>query len=121
MAAAEPGARGYHELGLPDRTGYATMGADEVLVHGWGIASRFGLQFAPPEDVCTAVLRRILPWAPDEEVSNPSVADASLAQRQDGVGRPAGVDLLGLVVQPARRVDGRTMPTSDPSLRASPG
>ena len=28
-------ARGYHSWGRPDRSGFAAMGCDEILVHGW--------------------------------------------------------------------------------------
>jgi hypothetical protein len=49
---------------VSNRSGFAAMGCDEVLVHGADLAAAFGLTYDPPRDVCERVLRRIFPWAP---------------------------------------------------------
>jgi uncharacterized protein (TIGR03083 family) len=66
VKAAEPGDRGCHPYGIADRSGFAAMGCDEVLVHGSDLAATLGLDFDPPRDVCGRVLRRIFPWAPTD-------------------------------------------------------
>ena len=121
VAAAEPGARGYHGLGSPDRTGYAAMGADEVLVHGWDIACRFGLEFAPPEDVCAAVLRRIFPWAPDELVAVQPWPTLLWVNGRTALGERPMLTSWGWWCRPLDEWDGRNVPTWDGDLRACPG
>lgn len=121
VAAAEPSARGYHELGSPDRTGYAAMGADEVLVHGWDIASRFGLEFAPPGDVCAAVLRRIFPWAPDEQVAIRPWQTLLWVNGRTALGDRPVLTSWGWWCRPLDEWDGRTVPTWDGNLRTCLG
>jgi hypothetical protein len=121
VAAAEPGARGYHGLGSPDGTGYAAMGADEVLVHGWDIACRFGLEFAPPGDVCAAVLRRIFPWAPDEQVALDPWQTLLWVNGRTSLGDRPALTSWGWWCRPLDEWDGRTLPTWDGDLRACPG
>lgn len=120
VAAAEPDARGYHGLGSPDRTGYAAMGADEVLVHGWDIACRFGLEFAPPEEVCTAVLRRIFPWAPDEEVAIHPWQTLLWVNGRTALGNRPVLTSWGWWCRPLHEWDGSTVPTWDGNLGARP-
>lgn len=64
VAAADPGQRGFHPFGIADRSGFAAMGCDEVLVHGSDLAASLGVEFDPPLEVCSRVLRRLFPWAP---------------------------------------------------------
>jgi uncharacterized protein (TIGR03083 family) len=64
VKVADPGDRGFHPFGMADRSGFAAMGCDEVLVHGADIAAGLGLDFDPPADVCERVVRRIFPWSP---------------------------------------------------------
>lgn len=65
-AAAPPGARAYHSLGMADVTGFVAMGCDEILVHGWDAVRGFTGDFAPPAHLVRPVLRRLFPWAPAE-------------------------------------------------------
>jgi len=66
VIAAEPGHRGCHPFGMADRSGFAAMGCDEVIVHGADLAAGLGVDFDPPRDVCERVLRRLFPWAPTD-------------------------------------------------------
>lgn len=66
VAAAGPDDRGWHLFGVADRSGWAAMGADEVLVHGADVASGLGVSFDPPSSVADHVVRRLFPWAPTE-------------------------------------------------------
>src|SRR5579875_846745 len=69
VAAADPADRGWwHGRGAPDRTGLAAMGCDEVLVHGFDIATSFACEYEPPGDLCAGVVRRLFPWAPPRDV-----------------------------------------------------
>jgi uncharacterized protein (TIGR03083 family) len=58
----EPDARGYHVAGNADASGFAGMGCDEILVHGYDIALGLGLAYSPPIDVAERTLRRLFPW-----------------------------------------------------------
>jgi uncharacterized protein (TIGR03083 family) len=64
VKAAEPGDRGCHPFGIADRSGFAAMGCDEVIVHGADLAAGLGIEFHPPREVCEHVVRRLFPWAP---------------------------------------------------------
>jgi uncharacterized protein (TIGR03083 family) len=64
VTAADPADRGWHPFGLADASGFAGMGADEILVHGADVAAGLGLAYQPPAPLCEAVLRRLFPWAP---------------------------------------------------------
>ncbi|MGH9209743.1 MAG: maleylpyruvate isomerase family mycothiol-dependent enzyme [Acidimicrobiales bacterium] len=66
VAQAGPTDRGWHSSGIPDRSGFAAMGCDEVLVHGYDIATGLGVAYDPPTDVCRSVLERLFPWTPTE-------------------------------------------------------
>ncbi len=61
-----PDARGHHPAGDADASGFAGMGCDEILVHGYDIASGLGLAFTPPVDVASRTVRRLFPWSPDD-------------------------------------------------------
>jgi hypothetical protein len=68
VGAAGPDDRAWHSFGIGDRTGFAAMGTDEMLVHGADIALGLGLAFSPPLALCLPVVRRLFPWAPPVEV-----------------------------------------------------
>ena len=72
VEAADPADLAWHPWGIANRSGFAAMGADEILVHGSDIAAGFGLAYDPPQDLCEAILRRIFPWAPGN--GNPWIA-----------------------------------------------
>src|SRR5205814_10489271 len=61
VTAATPEQRGPHPFGVADRSGFAAMGCDEVLVHGADVAAGLGVEFAPPADVVDHVVRRLFP------------------------------------------------------------
>ena len=54
--------RGYHPMGRADRSGFAAMACDELLVHGDDAARGLGLDFLPPAALCERVVRRLFPW-----------------------------------------------------------
>lgn len=56
--------RGYHPVGSPDRSGFAAMGCDEILVHTWDVARGLDAQFIGSAGLCAAVVRRLFPAAP---------------------------------------------------------
>ncbi|MGW6021591.1 GNAT family N-acetyltransferase [Streptomyces sp. NPDC055099] len=57
------GVRGYHPYpaGSADATGFAAMGAAEVLLHTYDIAQALGLDAQPPARLCEAVLAWLFP------------------------------------------------------------
>jgi hypothetical protein len=63
-AAAPPQARGVHEWGLADASGFAALACDELLLHTSDIAATLGASFDPPRELCARVLGRLFPWAP---------------------------------------------------------
>lgn len=58
-----PGVRAYHNYpyGSADATGFAAMGATEVLLHTHDIARSFGVDAEPPAALCEAVLAWLFP------------------------------------------------------------
>ena len=66
LRAAPASARAFHSAGMADPSGFAAMGCDEVLIHTSDIATGFGIDFQPPEDLCGRVLARLFPWAPTD-------------------------------------------------------
>lgn len=62
--SAPADARGFHLMGMADRTGFLGMGCDEILIHTDDIARAFGVQFRPPNALVRPVLLRLFPWAP---------------------------------------------------------
>ena len=65
VEASPPTTRAFHPAGMADPSGFAAMGCDELLIHTNDIGKGLGARFAPPEDVCRAVLERLFPWAPE--------------------------------------------------------
>jgi hypothetical protein len=60
------GARGWHPFGKADRSGFAAMACDELLVHTADVAAGLGRPFVPSEEIAEATLRRLFPWAPED-------------------------------------------------------
>lgn len=62
-----PGQRGFHPDGPADSTGFAAMACDEILVHTSDAARGLRLDYVPSEVLSGGVLRRLFPWAPQDE------------------------------------------------------
>ncbi|HUR50026.1 MAG TPA: hypothetical protein VMY88_10950 [Acidimicrobiales bacterium] len=63
--------RGHHSWGVADRSGFAAMGCDEILVHGYDLAQGLGFEFSPPAQSVERTLRRLFPWAPGADEADP--------------------------------------------------
>ena len=63
IAAAADDARGFHPFGQADRSGFAAMACDEMIVHTHDVSRGLGVDFAPPGDMAARVLGRLFPWA----------------------------------------------------------
>lgn len=66
VVAAQPEDRAFHPFGIADRSGFAAMGCDELLVHGYDLADGLGVLYKPPAELSRHVLRRLFPWAPTD-------------------------------------------------------
>ena len=67
VATASPAsARGYHEGGMADTSGFLAMAIDEVIVHGADAAAGLGLAYDPPQQLARKVVDRLFPWAPSD-------------------------------------------------------
>lgn len=66
VRAAPSGARGWHEAGMADATGFVAMGCEEILVHSDDIAQGLGVTLRPPADLAAHVCARLFPWAPTD-------------------------------------------------------
>jgi uncharacterized protein (TIGR03083 family) len=64
LDGAEPEALGWHPFGIADRSGFAAMACDELLVHTADAGNGLGLPFTPSPELSEATLRRLFPWAP---------------------------------------------------------
>jgi hypothetical protein len=62
---ADSDVRAWHPWGGSDAVGFAAMGVVELLVHGVDIGRALGLDWRPPERLCSPALRRLFPEAPD--------------------------------------------------------
>ncbi|MFI5912543.1 maleylpyruvate isomerase N-terminal domain-containing protein [Dactylosporangium sp. NPDC051541] len=60
LDAAGPDATAWH-WGPTDRTGFAALGVNEILVHTWDIARGLRLPWVPPQDLSAKVLERLFP------------------------------------------------------------
>ncbi|WP_093272281.1 hypothetical protein [Saccharopolyspora shandongensis] len=60
-----PQVRAHHGAGVSDPEGFAAMGVVETLVHMHDLAEGFGLAWTPPSALCSRVLARLFPEAPD--------------------------------------------------------
>lgn len=65
-AAAPLDARGAHDWGMPDASGFAALACDEMLLHTSDITLGLDASFGPPRELCARVLARLFPWAPEE-------------------------------------------------------
>lgn len=63
--------RAWHSFGIADRSGFAAMGCDEILVHGYDLAQGLGFDFSPPPQAVERTVRRIFPWAPGSDEADP--------------------------------------------------
>ena len=61
-----PRARGYHEGGMADASGFVAMAIDEVIMHGADAVAGLGLAYDPPEALARKVVDRLFPWAPTD-------------------------------------------------------
>ncbi|MCA2227209.1 hypothetical protein [Nonomuraea aurantiaca] len=61
---ADDQVRAWHPWGHSDGPGFAAMGVVELLMHTADIARGLGLDWRPPEHLCTPVVRRLFPEAP---------------------------------------------------------
>lgn len=61
---ARPEVTGWHPYGVSDGSGFAAMGAVEVLVHTYDMACGLRLEWKPPATLCTPLLDRLFPNSP---------------------------------------------------------
>lgn len=70
VTTARPPDRGWNSYGIADRSGFAAMGCDEILVHGYDLSCGLGaggsITLTPPPDLARRVTRRLFPWAPTD-------------------------------------------------------
>ncbi|WP_345363598.1 maleylpyruvate isomerase N-terminal domain-containing protein [Saccharopolyspora cebuensis] len=86
VRTAPPQKRAHHVFGVSDPEGFAAMGIVEVLVHTHDLAQGLGLAWNPPEDLCSRVLDRLFPNAPEDAGPWPALLWAT--GRADLPGRP---------------------------------
>jgi hypothetical protein len=67
IRAAPPGTRAFHPAGMADPEGFAAMGCVETLIHTDDVAQGLRLACRPPADLAERVVRRLFPWAPNDE------------------------------------------------------
>ena len=67
VASASASARGFHPMGAADRSGFAAMACDEMLVHTHDAAVGLGTVFSPRPELADSVLRRLFPWVEDSD------------------------------------------------------
>lgn len=60
-----PDERAFHPAGFADRSGWAAMACDELIVHGCEVATTVEAVYEPDLEVVDGVVRRLFPWAPD--------------------------------------------------------
>jgi hypothetical protein len=63
IATAGPDDRAWH-YGPLEPAGFAALGVAEILLHTYDITRGLGVGWLPPEPLCAAVLRRLVPDAP---------------------------------------------------------
>ncbi|MFG3442989.1 maleylpyruvate isomerase N-terminal domain-containing protein [Nonomuraea sp. NPDC047897] len=64
VRATGPEVRAHHPWGTSDRTGFAAMGAVEILVHAHDMTRTLGFDWTPPDDLAEPVVERLFPAAP---------------------------------------------------------
>ncbi|MFF2775432.1 hypothetical protein ACFVU3_11030 [Streptomyces sp. NPDC058052] len=65
VRTASPLVRAHHAAGVSDPEGFAALGLQETLVHMHDLAEGFGIDWTPPSALCSRVLTRLFPDAPD--------------------------------------------------------
>jgi uncharacterized protein (TIGR03083 family) len=80
-----PDDRGFHPFGIADRSGFAAMACDEILVHGGDIATTLGADFTPDPDLCTRVVQRIFPWVTVDDDPWAALRFANGREALDGI------------------------------------
>jgi hypothetical protein len=60
-----PRVRAHHAAGVSDPEGFAALALQETLAHTHDLAEGFGLAWTPPSALCSRVLTRLFPEAPD--------------------------------------------------------
>ncbi len=65
VCEASGGVRAFHSAGMADSAGFVAMGCDEILVHTNDVCAGLGVSFEPPADLCSRVVARLFPWAPN--------------------------------------------------------
>lgn len=78
--------RAHHGFGVSDPEGFAAMGIVETLVHTHDLAEGLGLPWEPPADLCSRVLGRLFPDAPQDTDPWPTLLWAT--GRAELPGRP---------------------------------
>ncbi|MFK4227242.1 hypothetical protein [Streptomyces sp. NPDC019890] len=65
--------RAHHSYGVSDPEGFAAMGVVETLVHTHDLAEGLGLAWEPPAALCSRVLARLFPDAPEDSAPWPTL------------------------------------------------
>lgn len=65
VRTASPEVRAHHAAGVSDPEGFAALGLQELLVHMHDVAEGLGLAWTPPSTLCSRVLARLFPEAPE--------------------------------------------------------
>jgi hypothetical protein len=65
--------RAHHSYGVSDPEGFAAMGVVETLVHTHDLAEGLGFAWDPPADLCSRVLTRLFPDAPEDSARWPTL------------------------------------------------
>ncbi|MFC6286982.1 maleylpyruvate isomerase family mycothiol-dependent enzyme [Nocardioides sp. GCM10027113] len=63
--SADPESRAWHPWGTSDPEGSLAMAAAEGLLHTWDVTSALGSDWRPPSALCSPVLDRLFPDAPN--------------------------------------------------------
>jgi hypothetical protein len=66
VSAVPADTRGYDPDGPADRSGFAAMCGDELLVHGWDAGQGLGVEVEPDAQLAARVLGRLFPWVTPE-------------------------------------------------------
>ncbi|MGW0859515.1 hypothetical protein [Streptomyces sp. NPDC002690] len=80
--------RAHHCFGASDPEGFAAMGIVETLVHTHDLAQGLGLAWNPPADLCSRVLARLFPDAPESTDPWPTLLWATGRAELPGRPRP---------------------------------
>ncbi|MBO0511415.1 hypothetical protein [Streptomyces beijiangensis] len=65
VRTTSPRVRAHHAAGVSDPEGFAALALQETLVHMHDLAEGFGLAWTPPSALCSRVLARLFPEAPE--------------------------------------------------------